>query len=96
MAETKLVFKHDDIVFTWDGGRYVNEWFEDAWEAMEWYDKQDGLPRSIENVIENNIGPFRAWDIYNGLPVAPIATEQAAFEAYVTEYIAAGQGKQVY
>lgn len=86
-------FPYNGMVFSWDGGRYIYEWFEDSWEAMEWYGKQKSLPRTIENVIDNNISPYRSWDIYN---VSPILLEFEAFKNYVINHIATGNGKRAY
>lgn len=94
--EVEFSFPYDGMVFSWDGGRYIYEWFVDSWEAMEWYGKQENLPRTIENVIENNISPYRSWDIFNGMPVPPIPLEFEAFKNYVINHIATGNGKQAY
>lgn len=91
---TELVFKYADMVFSWDGGPYIYEWFEDSWEAQLWYEQQEDLPRAIENVIDNNISSYRSWIVwpYKGERIIPVEFE--AFKDYVINVIAPGKGKE--
>lgn len=92
--EGTFFFTYEEMVYSWDGGCYIYEWFKDSWEATLWYERQENLPRAIENVIENNISPFKSWIVwpYKGDRIIPF--EFDAFKDYVINHITKGTAKE--
>lgn len=95
-SDGDLFFKHGDMVWSWDGGCYIYEWFEDSWEAMLWYGQQENLPRTIENVIENNVSSYKTWNVWDReqrTSLIPFTLE--AFQDYVINQISKGTVKEI-
>lgn len=89
-----MFFTYDGMVYSWDGDRYIYQWFPDSWEAMVWYEQQDNLPRAIENAIENNISSYKSWVVwpYQGERLIPY--EFDAFKDYVVKHITKGTAEE--